>query len=1210
MTKEFDILTHPLKLGTQSLIEASAGTGKTTALENLVLRLLIDGVVMQDGNRRMLKISEILLVTFTEAATAELIQRVRDNISHALQMLKNDELEDDVTGRILASSTKSKKDIKLSLHMALLSFDENAISTIHGFCQKMLNNFAFESNSRFNLELINDDRPFLRELVNDYWRANFYNIDGQEAKILKASNWNPGTLHKLLKNIQSAPLTEISMPADQDDLYDSYTEFEKYCLESKLPYLLKDSLDNFSKAFRSKLLNALECFTSFQNVLDILGFLNIDILEKNLLKRANWSRFNDSVPPVGKLPNDFDRLLELAGRLEHAIEDHITGLKLDFIKYVRESGALKQKKLAEGVLSFDDLLMDMYKAVMKSEVFCKLICGNFPVAMIDEFQDTDPLQFQIFNRIFKNNEAMMLMVGDPKQSIYQFRGADIFSYLQVSKDLMDREKSTLTKNYRSDRRLIDGINTIFKIDNPFVENTINFIDAEAGREQRKLIIKDKNNYGPLEVLNGGGVAKGAALELFSKVISDKIVDMLSFNKAGQPMAYFQNDNGSREPVRANDIAILTDRKSDAQKMCEQLANAGVQATLQHSGNIFDSDEAVELLLLFNAIIRPGDASKIKSVLATNLFRLKASELEQLGAENGTNKMEKWQELFFNLLQMWQERGFIQMFFNLLRSPESNVKANLLSLPQGERRLTNLLHLMELLHQQSVKRNLSPTALIYWLHQQISVPDEKEEHELRLESDESAVKIMTVHKSKGLQFPIVFCLNLWHREFVPHDKNEDFFYHDEEFNQRFEIKNSRETFKSKYRLRCKENLGELIRLTYVALTRAKNYCSFTWIDKTNKSGLAYLAEHPPAGMLDAFLENGAGRTGVPLNWQGRENIKIINISPEDSDGTAKLTASVDEPEWKILPEVRDIPRDWGIMSFSAITEGSHHEHEIRPGDDDENNESDNIPVENIDLFSGALTLGDFPRGPVAGNCIHSIFEKIRFSDIKSENWRNNKTVEQMIKEELFISGMIEGGKGSAQFAHSENQRYTQICDMLENVLTCPLPGMDGTMCLCDLEAEKCRSEMQFFFPADKVLDSQKINDLLKHLSGRKSNLPTAPLRGFVNGFIDLVFESNGRYYIIDWKSNDLGSSLNDYDISGMAQSMYESYYYLQSAIYLLALHKYLKNRLPDYDFEKHIGGAFYLYVRGIKNDFADTGIFPIRPKLKTLELLENIFEAGQ
>ena len=1206
MNREFDIDTHPLRLGTQSLIEASAGTGKTTALENLVLRLLLEGVVKPDGTVRQLELSEILLVTFTEAATAELIQRVRDKISKSLEEYdKNDKNA-------------------LILRRALLSFDENSISTIHGFCRKMLNNFSFESNSRFNLELINDDRPFLQEVVNDYWRAEFYNIsDELEEKIIKFYGWKPKDLHDLLKSIQSAPLTEISAPRNDSSWREAYTEFEEYCLNIDLLYKLKDCLENFSSVFRKKLSDALECFISFENVLDVLKILDADLLKKNILKRAEWDGFEDSAPPKGEMPKDFDRILELAEKLKTAIDDYFIALKLEFVQHVRESGILKQKKLDEGVLSFDDLLMDMYEAVNKSEDFCNLICNEFPVVMLDEFQDTDPLQFQIFNIIFKNDEALMLMVGDPKQSIYQFRGADIFSYLQVSEKLSVDEKSTLTKNYRSDEKLLEAFNCIFDIDNPFIESSIKYLPATAGREQRNLIIEDgDDNDCKLKIMNCGKMGKDAARKMFNKAIAEKIVTILSLagqtNENDQPRARFVDEDGKISPVRARDIAVLVARNEDAKAVYDELANLGVHSTLQQSGNVFDSDEATELLLLFNAIIHSGDASRIKSVLASNLFQLNSSALEKLGSDGGRDEMEEWQEMFFTFLQAWQEKGFIQMFFQLLRSSKSNVKANLLTLPQGERRLTNLMHLIELLHQQVVLKQLSPTALIQWLHQQITDPDEMDEYELRLESDESAVKIMTVHKSKGLQFPIVFCANLWQKEFISKNNEKDFLYHERdcngEYKQYFEINLSGEEFENSRLLYREETLGELIRLSYVALTRARNYCCFTWgdISSTSASALGYLSESPTNDELKELLATGrkAGKERGWQKWKMDDNIEIIDISQNEPDENIKLTGDIEAPEWKVLPEIRAVPRDWGIMSFSAITEGSHKEHEIRPGDDDENNESDNIPAENIDLFSGALTLGDFPRGPVAGNCIHSIFEKFKFADVKSDNWRNNKTVEQMIKEELFISGMIEGGKGSKQFLQSEAQRYTQICDMLENVLTCNLPGRDGAMHLCDLDTESYRPEMQFFFPADKVLDSTKINELLEHLSGRKSHLPALALRGFVNGFIDLIFESNGRYYIIDWKSNDLGSSLNDYDTNGMAQSMYESYYYLQSAIYLLALHKYLKKRLPDYDFERHIGGAFYIYVRGVKNDFADTGVFAIQPELKTLKLLENIFEAGE
>ncbi len=1232
MIKDFDILTHPLRAGTQSLIEASAGTGKTTALENLVLRLLIDGLVQPDGSLRQLKLSEILLVTFTEAATAELIQRVRENISHALELLKNDELDDnnDISCRILTNSCKSRHEITLALRMALLAFDENAISTIHGFCQKMLSNFTFESNSRFNLELISDDQPFLDEVVNDYWRTKFYNIDDDlEKKIIKASGWEPEILHGLLRSIQSAPLTEIIAPeelVDKDALRDLYAEFKEYCLNSNLINALNGCAKNFKSTFRNKLIDSINCFIAFDDVSELIKVLQCGILEKNLLKKTVWDGFEDSTPPEGKLPEDFDRLLELAEKVEFSIEAYLAGLKFDFIDYVRKSGVLKRKKLAEGVLSFDDLLMDMYEAVHKSEQFGELISRDFPVLMLDEFQDTNPLQFRIFNKIFKNNETLMLMVGDPKQSIYQFRGADIFSYLQVSENLETNKKSTLTRNYRSDEALLAGINTVFDIENPFIEKAIRYSRATAGRKQRKLIIEDGGANGrKLKIMNARDVsAKDAAWKLFNKAMGDKIVSILSLarqiNEKGQPRARFENEDGTFEPVRARDIAVLTARNEDAQAVCKQLAGLGVQATLQQSGNIFRSNEATELLLLFNAIIQPGDASRIKSALSGSLFNLNASALDELGNDRGAAEMNAWREMFFALLLKWQEKGFMQMFFQLLSSQNTNVKANLLSLPQGERRLTNLLHLAELLHRQSAGRHLSPTALIYWLHQQITISEDKEEHELRLESDDSAVKIMTVHKSKGLQFPLVFCPNLWQKTFMSSnnkDKEKDFFYHqldkNGKYKQCFELGLADGNIKQNRLLYRKEFLGELIRLAYVALTRAENYCCFAWVDtkSTLSSALGYLAECPTGEELKNLLKTGqnVGERRGWSAWKEDDNIEIIDLSNVDLDEKLKLTENIVAPEWKTLPQIRAVPRDWGIMSFSAITAGSHPEDEIMPGDEDEISEKDSF-ADSTDLFSRTLPLGDFPKGPVAGNCIHSIFEKFNFTDVKFKNWRQSKTIEQMIKGQLFIFGMIEGAKGSTQFTKSETLRYNQVCDMLENVLTYPLAGQDGAMCLGDLAADSYRAEMQFFFPADKVLDSAKINELLEHLSGRKSSLPLVPLRGFVNGFIDLIFEARGRYYIIDWKSNDLGGNLNDYDTLSMARSMHESYYYLQAAIYLLALHKYLRKRLPGYDFEKHIGGIFYMYVRGIKNDFPEAGVYGMRPGRKTLELLENIFEAAE
>ncbi|MDD5697840.1 MAG: exodeoxyribonuclease V subunit beta [Victivallaceae bacterium] len=1239
MTTPFDILTHPLRAGTRSLIEASAGTGKTTALENLTLRLLIDGIALPDGSSRPVRLAEILLVTFTEAAAAELIRRVRENLLHALEILKNGSKIDSaaVTGKILLNSRTPRNEIALRLRLALLSFDENSIFTIHGFCQKILNHYTFESNRRFNLRLITDDRPFLDEVVNDYWRERFYVLEDElEQKIVKVSKWEPGILRDLLRRIQRAPLAEIPAPVIHHELHEVYAEFREYChANRKLLYRLNDRRENFvdskpgkvDKGFKQQLADALNAFISFEDVFYLIRVFSQAEPAVRKSPKPDWSGFADPVPAAGKLPKDFAGFLELAQKLDAAIAAYLAGLKFDFIDHVRNRGVLKRKKLEEGVLSFDDLLLDTYEALHSSERFRDLVRRDFPVLMLDEFQDTDTLQFRIFDRLFRNDESLMVMVGDPKQSIYQFRGADIFSYLQVSEQLAAGEKCTLNVNYRSDERLLAGLNTVFDLENPFIEASIRYSAAiSAGGSRRRLVIADgSENDRRLKIMTGGEkLAKDAAGKFFNRAVSNKIVSILLLarqtDEYGRPLARFENEDGRWEPVRARDIAVLTARNEDAQAVYEQLANAGVQAALRQSGNIFKSNEATELLLLFNAIIQPGDPARVKSALAASLFGLQVSALEALGNATGKADIETWQESFLALLEVWREKGFIHMFFRLLESAQTKVKARLLSLPQGERRLTNLLQLMELLHQQAVLKQLSPTALIYWLHRQITDSEDKEEHELRLESDDSAVKIMTVHKSKGLQFPIVFCTNLWQNTFISSrtkNKEKDFFYHrpDENgrYTQYFELDSPEADIEPSRLLYRREVLGELIRLAYVALTRAENYCCFTvWdnVERIAASAVGYLAERPTPAELEELLKSGksAGTQRGRQAWNEDADIEMIAVSDADTGEMLKLTGSVAAPVWKTIPPLRAMPQDWGIMSFSALTADRRHDSDFRPGDDDEDFScvppvSDREP----DLFSGTLPLGDFPSGPAAGNCIHAIFAQFDLAAVKSPDWRQNPQLERMIKDQLFLAGLIEGGSETAQFARSESRRYDQICAMLENVLTCPLPGRDGTFFLADLETGCRQPEMEFFFPAGQVPDIGAVNALLRHLGGGEIAALTAG-RGFVNGFIDLVFATGNRYYIIDWKSNNLGSHPDDYAESALALNMRENHYQLQAAIYLLALHKYLEHRLPDYDFNRHLGGVFYLYVRGMKNDFPDTGIYRIEPDRKTLELAENLFGA--
>ncbi|MFA7229848.1 MAG: UvrD-helicase domain-containing protein, partial [Victivallaceae bacterium] len=987
--REFNLLTHPLIAGKNSLIEASAGTGKTTAIENLILRLLLEGIELPGGGRKELSLQDILIVTFTEAATAELIQRVRENIAKSYNILKSLIVEgaenlplaesgaaEQILRKYLTARGQSDDALKKAafrLRLALLSFDESAISTIHGFCSRMLNDFAFESNLQFNLELIDDDGPFIQETADDYWRSNFYGKNcALPVAVAAAAGLSPGKLAELLRQTQKSVTLKVDGELDNLDdaiktLENSYLGFAGLWQKENLTEVLKDNAENFLSAYKKKLNAGLPQIDKElkQNIsgalFSQLNSFSKETLNGNLKKKTVWEINGQST--VGELPDTLNLLTEHADGLDAAAARFISAVKIDFIHYAQDRNKLAEKKLRLGVQSFDDLLSNMHKALKDSPGFAEKIRRRFPVAMIDEFQDTDPLQFEIFQDIFNHPDSLLLMVGDPKQSIYAFRGADIYSYLAVSNAMP--ETATLNKNYRSSEKLLHAFNTLFDVSNPFIEETIRFFPAEAGREQDKLIIDgDSIPEKPMKLwmLSESALSKNAAKKLAVQAVCAEIVAIL--NKArkndidGRPCARFESVKGVISPVRAGDIAVLTSSNKEALDISEQLAGCGIPAVLQHTGNVFESEEAISLFHLLRAIAEPGRETLLKTALATPLIGLNSEELTKLEQDDGIELLEYWQNIFHSLFIIWKERGFIQMFSRLLL-PEKNrtdkltkdIRCNLLSLPQGERRLTDLLHLSELIHQIAVKRKLSTTAIIAWLHEKIVHPEDCEEHERRLESDEDAVKVMTVHKSKGLQFPIVFCPFMWARGFYWSEyhrnkkRNEsDFFFHaknsENKYSLLFDAGHKKEkTEKNRLQYR-KEKLAEQLRLLYVAVTRAKYYCCLTWgeIKETTDSSLAYLAREWTPTELNNLLYDG-GKTFFGVNsllgrkfyeWKESPCIKveIPDCGPEN------FIPAQFKPELTAAELSQTIASDWGLMSFSSLTSGTHTAKDQLSGGDDE------------------------------------------------------------------------------------------------------------------------------------------------------------------------------------------------------------------------------------------------------------------------------------
>ncbi|MCP3968086.1 MAG: exodeoxyribonuclease V subunit beta [Lentisphaerae bacterium] len=1251
---EFNLLEQPLQLGDRLLIEASAGTGKTTTLENLILRLLLEGINTADGQNREVTLQEILVVTFTEAATAELIQRVRKNIAKALHLLHNghnDLAQDSSIPAQILHDFFQKSELppaeklhiaQMRLRMALLSFDESSISTIHGFCSKMLSEFAFESGLRFDLELTEDETGYLEDTAHDYWRKCFYAPEKKFfASVASGAGITVNELCRTLQQLKSSPLVKlsgevISLTDAEAKLHQAWSNLETACKHSETITMLENNAPNFTKAASGELLNLAKALDSnaFSDdqfvLLKSCSGIKPDKIRGAVRKRGvEWVGVKDVNPDKGCLPFDIEKILGILDSFDVIVKEYLAAIHFDFMKFALEDKALEKKKTSAGVQAFDDLLLGMFNAVGVKDEFCAKIRRRFPVVLIDEFQDTDSLQFQIFDRIFNAPEALMIMVGDPKQSIYQFRGADIYSYLQVSEQLPEEDRTTLSRNYRSSSELLEAFNTVFDLNNPFIEKSISYLPAEAGRTQDKLVIEGTDcTEKPLRILeidstDGKAVSKTEAYDISRRAICNEISAILttaaSRNEESISCARFEDGTGLYRPVQAKDIAVLTDTNYEAQEICSMLAERGIPAVLQNTGNIFEAESAADLLHIMSAIEQPRDPRRVLTALACEPFGLDYKKLYQL--LNNSEKFEAWQKFFFNLLKIWQEHGFIRMFYDLLRprsarGVECDIRAKLLSAPQGERRMTDLLHLGELLHKTALKKRLGPAAMISWLRRRITEPESGTENERRLESDEEAVKVMTAHKSKGLQFPLVFCTSLWKRGCLPtqNKKELDFFYHERDengnFEQYFDFGVTGEHLKDHCQAYRREQLAESIRLIYVALTRAKNYCCFTWgnINKIQDSALAYLIGSYTDDELKILFAGQAPDTVRQLNkWRESGRIAFSQARHEVKNAAIERKQhQINEP-----PEFKPFVKDWGIMSFTALTAGAHVHADVRPGADDE---PDNDVVEEvlISVSSQELPLGDFPGGPVSGDCIHQIFEKLDFSLTVNDGWRNRNDVKTLIEDRLTAMGRVEGVRGTEQFEQSLLKRRMQVCDMLENVLRCPLPGSDGSFRLCDLPTANHLPEMEFYFPVTERIDYQKINELIRMLGGQEGGLSQAsdvqPLYGYMNGLIDLTFEQGGRYYIIDWKTNNLGASFGDFRQEDLAESMNESNYLLQAAIYMLALDKYLHTRLPGYDFNKHFGGVFYLYVRGMTAETADYGVYSMRPPKEVLTMLESIFPA--
>jgi len=1193
----FDLVHTPLTLGVTRL-EASAGTGKTYALAGLFLRLLVEEKVPA---------SEILVVTFTEAATAELRDRIRRRLAEGLLALEGKPSDDKLLNELRVRTKDQREAAINSLRNALEIFDLITITTIHGFCQRMLQDNAFESGILFNVELVTDQDSLIREIAADYFRRQVHPGGVLLASLALHQKLTPDVFSALLKRFLTYPelnlLPAASARPREQVVAELQMAFSRCALAWKDITNNRDGLENYflgDKKWANGDHAKKAVIQAAMNQLDA-GFIEQEMSAGSwdAIRFFSLSAIRAAVGKKKEMPKPYPEFFDKCDELSTLATELALAQRLDFLSTARE--ALARRKQEAKQQSYDDLISRLASALAgpSGRALAQSVRKRFEVALIDESQDTDPLQWKIFRTIFAESpDHRLYLIGDPKQAIYGFRGADVNTYLAAAETA--KSKYSLDTNWRSEPALINAVNTLFESGgkgSAFVEPHIAFKPVTAAERADALVMTFSAagqtpppfqvwcwnpDHGPLTSKSAQKTIPAAVAAEVSRLLRDDV-------RVGN------------QRLNPRDIAVLVESHRQAGWMQSALHAMQISSVEQAMDSVFESGEARELEWILAAILNPGREAGVKCALTTDALGLNGNELLELTA-NETSWQSRLQD-FAGYRASWEHDGFFFMFTRLLR--REKVVANLLRFPDAERRITNVLHLAELLETASRAEHLGPARLLQWLEKhRASDEAAADEFQLRLESDEDAVQIVTIHRSKGLEYPVVFC------PFVSKDaslgqikshrqKVMDFvLFHDPNTKELTWDLNP-EPAAAHGQQSTKEQLAEKVRLLYVALTRAGHRCYLVSAPYSRKksTALAWLLEGRSENLADPvkFLE--AQETN-PLVWKNR----WLEIAAK-SNSSIEVTDIPSEPGQPWTPEKpaaaklvarscgREIKPSWFLSSFTQLSHQAFAVHEASAPDVpdyDATTVEPNWPGDEKPSADGIFAL---PPGARTGDCLHKILEQFDFAEA------DPATIGALAKRQLEAFGLFTE-------AHFE-----AVTLMLEGLRHTPLDSKKPTFTLARIRRSQRLSEMEFHFPTGP-LDAERLLKLIREpkLSGQKANELTH-FAGFLKGFIDLIFEFEGRFYIVDWKSNLLGHRVEDYNPAALRREMEACGYDLQYHLYVVALDKYLRARLAGYDYEKHFGGVRYLFLRGITPERPEFGIHHARPSAAMIAQLSAQLGTG-
>lgn len=1264
-----------LPLTGSRLIEASAGTGKTYTIAMLYVRYVL-GHGRDAAYSRGLAPSEILVVTFTDAASQELRDRIRQRLAEAARWFAQPELADtqDPLYQILLDFDPEQRVVAtVALEQAAETMDEAAVSTIHGWCYRMLREHAFASNLVFNQQLNANPSDVLNECVEDYWRQHFYPYGDRPALAAVLQRWweSPEALRQALQAligksdfrpvlqgqpttapVSIAPLLEQAI-AQQEELERQRELVESAQLEAQAlvrqewsvvaQLLTKAELNanNYHRgADREKLLGVLRQWADGRPMSDS------ELAKIRLLGTGSFKLKKNAVEPVHPAFDAIARWSEIT--IETDIEADLSW-RTAVLLHARDwvLATLEQRMRARGELSYDDMLRRLHAALHgpEGERLAAAIRHKYPAAMIDEFQDTDAVQYAIFNRIYRirenSRDTSFIMIGDPKQAIYAFRGADIYTYLQAKQDCGSRCE-TLSTNHRSTVGMVQAVNHLFahaeqhasgafRFRQPALGDPIPFT-AVAARGRAEVLEIAGQPIVPLQFwyqpgANEHGVTgPGSYRRQMSDATASQIVQWLELARKDQ--AGFRTEHGFLR-LQPRDIAILVRTGSEAAEVRQALQHRGVNSVyLSDKDSVFETVEARDLYRWLMAVAHPNDERLLKAALATASLRVPLGRLREWFEQE--DQWEAVVERFRRYQRLWQAQGVLPMLRALLWDFDAPERC--LVDPQGERALTNLLHLSEWLQQTSGSVD-GELALIRRLAQQIEHPTD--EQILRLESDADLIKVVTIHKSKGLEYPLVLLPFICTFRDNARQAVVDFHRRCSEHGNYplwTELAGQRSLAEESYRHAGEERLNEDLRLLYVALTRAQHGL---WLGLTPLGGQAKSRTHQlnrsAIGQL-LFGSQEIDATEVPRAIQSIfEPCDSLLLTDMPMIQRQRITPPQDMRLQAARTAVRRPDPRWWIASYSALRtqqdaapESASDEQAAEEPWSTEPGEQQGLAVGVTETrliertaagdFSAGLatatareavgiesttpkptgagvtgggsgsssgvmgqsgwdarqTLHAFPRGPQAGTFLHSILE-----------WATEKGFDRVADDSLLRRNYLQRIARSNGWGQWVEVLDDWLSGMLKTFITLGQSGHVTGFRLAEISAKQSCAELEFWFEVNRVttkeLDRLVIPNTLQ--GRRRPALEYNQLNGLLKGFIDLIFEYGNRYYILDWKSNYLGPDTHAYDLESLREAIAEKRYDLQYVLYLLALHRHLQDRLPGYHYETHVGGAAYVFLRG-------------------------------